>query len=229
MTGLSPEVRRLVVAARRVADLGNGSDETYELLDAVEPFAERIPYDHDVCAAPGCTNITGQGICTTCQRWTDLEATRLSRASEDTDTPPPRFVQPTPAEMSLAARIVDSHPVISAYAATEWHELYDDGKVWVAAIVREAMRQPQLVSAELHAQIGEFIVHMAKHYRRRTSRRLCGIRMNTIGRQQAMELAYATYGASLDVLGVPFGDPSLPWDRDAAHALVDDDLQHWEA
>lgn len=130
--------------------------------------------------------------------------------------------------MSLAARIVDSHPVVSAYAASEWHELYDDGKVWVAAIVREAMRQPQLVSAELHAQIGEFIVHMAKHYRRRTSRRLCGIRLNTIGRQQAMELAYATYAASLDVLSVPFGDPSLPWDRDAAHALVDEDRQHWE-
>lgn len=138
------------------------------------------------------------------------------------------FVQPTNADFARAERIVDSHPVISAYGSVEWDCLHDEGQTWVAAIIREAMRQPQPVSAELHAQICEFIVHMAKHYRRRTSRRLCGIRMNTIGRQQAMELAYATYGASLDVLGVPFGDPSLPWDRDAAHALVDEDLQHWE-
>jgi hypothetical protein len=142
--------------------------------------------------------------------------------------PRPPFIQPSRADVAIAARLVDSHPVISAFGAVEWECLDGDGQVWIAAIVREAMRQPQPVSAERHAQIAEFIVHMAKHYRRRTSRRLCGIRMNTMGRQQAMELAYATYGASLDVLGVPFGDPSLPWDRDTAHALVDEDLQHWE-
>ncbi|GEM72046.1 hypothetical protein SAQ01S_18120 [Sphingomonas aquatilis NBRC 16722] len=140
----------------------------------------------------------------------------------------PRFEQPSIEQMAMAAAIVDSHAVVSAYASAEWEELNDDGRVWLAAIVREAMRQKQPVSAELHAEISGFIVHMAKHYRRRTSRWLFGIRVNTISRQQAMELAYATYGASLDVLGVPFGHPSLPWDRDAAHALVDEDLQHWE-
>ena len=146
----------------------------------------------------------------------------------DAPAPPPPFIQPTLADVTTAARIVDSRAVISAYGSVEWDCLHDDGQIWIAAIVREAMRQPRFVSAELHAEISGFIVHMAKHYRRRTRRRLCGIRVNTMGRQQAMELAYATYGASLDVLGVPFGDPSLPWDRDTAHALVDEDLQHWE-
>lgn len=226
-SSIPDDVHRLVIAARAVTDADDGSDETRDLLEAVEAFSDRVPSEQDICAAPSCTNVTSHGVCKTCDRWAQLEGRRLSSPTSN-DSPLPPFVQPSPAVVTLAARIVDSHPVISAYAASEWTELTDDGKVWIAAIIREAIRQPRPISANLHADINGFIIDMAKHYRRRTSRRLLGFRINTIGRQQAMELAYATYDASLDVLGVPFGDPSLPWDRDAAHALVDDDLQHWE-
>jgi hypothetical protein len=53
--------------------------------------------------------------------------------------PVARFVQPTSAEMAAAAAIVDSPAVISAFAACAFDELSDDGKVWIAAIVREAV------------------------------------------------------------------------------------------
>lgn len=40
-----------------------------------------------------------------------------------------------------AEAIVESDPVIRVYASCEWDCLHDDGKVWVAAIVQEAMAQ----------------------------------------------------------------------------------------
>lgn len=48
------------------------------------------------------------------------------------------FVQPTPQQIADAASIVDCSTVISAYAACEWDCLDENGKVWIAAIVREA-------------------------------------------------------------------------------------------
>lgn len=59
-------------------------------------------------------------------------------ANEARPTPP--FVHPSAAEMLAAEQIVDSRPVISAFAACEWDELDIDGQVWAAAIVREATR-----------------------------------------------------------------------------------------
>jgi hypothetical protein len=38
-----------------------------------------------------------------------------------------------------AEAIVNSEPVISTFAACEWDDLQDDGKVWVAEIVRQAI------------------------------------------------------------------------------------------
>lgn len=147
--------------------------------------------------------------------------------------PVPHFVQPSPADMLAAARILASQQVTAAFAACEWDEIHDDGKVWIAAIVREtlvdASRQPRSIPSDLIVEVFGFVVEMAKHFRRRTSRWVLGIRFNTMSRTQAMDHAFATYDATLDMIGVPFGDPSLAWDRDTAHSFVDEELQHWEA
>lgn len=50
-------------------------------------------------------------------------------------------------DMRMAQAIVDSDAVLRVYAATEWDCLDDDGKLWLAAIVREAQRLA-LVSAQ---------------------------------------------------------------------------------
>ncbi|WHO37854.1 hypothetical protein PMI04_014935 [Sphingobium sp. AP49] len=46
----------------------------------------------------------------------------------------------TPAELRLAHAIVDSDPVLRVFAAVEWDCLGDDGKQWIAVIIREAQR-----------------------------------------------------------------------------------------
>ena len=43
-----------------------------------------------------------------------------------------------PDDYVLAEVIVNSEPVVSVYASCEWGELGDDGKTWIATIVREA-------------------------------------------------------------------------------------------
>lgn len=150
----------------------------------------------------------------------------------DGHTPLPPFVQPTSAEYRTAERIVDSHPVISAYGSCAWEELHDDGRVWLAAVVREAFaegtQQSRPIPSDMIADVFGFVVDMAKRFRRRTSRRFLGIRINTMTRTQAMEHALATYDATLDMIGVPFGHPDYQWGRDLAHSFVDEELQHWE-
>lgn len=53
----------------------------------------------------------------------------------------PGSIRATPlsAFLALAGAITDSQPVISIYAACEWDDLHDDGKQWVAGIVRETL------------------------------------------------------------------------------------------
>lgn len=68
------------------------------------------------------------------------------------------FVPPTHAEMQTAQHIVDSPPVVATYAACEWDEMHEDGQVWLAAIVREAVRNaggtsPTHVVVSMDAQI----------------------------------------------------------------------------
>ncbi|AYO78346.1 hypothetical protein EBF16_16485 [Sphingobium yanoikuyae] len=46
--------------------------------------------------------------------------------------------RPTDEDFRLAHAIVDSDPVLRIYAATEWDCLNDDGKTWLAVIIREA-------------------------------------------------------------------------------------------
>ena len=41
------------------------------------------------------------------------------------------------------------------------------------------------------------------------------------------EDARATLDVHLEDLGLPFGHPSVDWDRDLANQLADDDLEHW--
>lgn len=41
---------------------------------------------------------------------------------------------------AMAEKIVDTPPVTRKFAASEWAELTDDGKIWLTAIVREAYR-----------------------------------------------------------------------------------------
>jgi hypothetical protein len=58
----------------------------------------------------------------------------------DAGTPAPRFVAPTAQEIAIAAALVNSPPVVGAYAAAEWDELSEDGQIWLAVLVREARR-----------------------------------------------------------------------------------------
>jgi len=48
--------------------------------------------------------------------------------------------------LPLAESIVDSQPVVATYAACEWDCLDENGKVWIAAIVGEAIRRTQGVA-----------------------------------------------------------------------------------
>lgn len=68
------------------------------------------------------------------------------------------FVPPTTADMHVAQHIVDSPPVIQTYAACEWDEMHEDGQVWLAVIVREAVRNaggksPRRVVVSMDAQV----------------------------------------------------------------------------
>jgi hypothetical protein len=79
------------------------------------------------------------------------------------DLPTAEVERPRPpgsADMLRARHIVDSPQVIGQFAACEWDELGDDGKVWIAAIVREAQAAPMAGSAR--EQI-ETIIELAKH------------------------------------------------------------------
>jgi hypothetical protein len=76
----------------------------------------------------------------------------------DAPSPAPPFIHPNAAEMFAAEQIVDSRPVISAFAACEWDELDVDGQIWAAAIVREATRlaggkAPRTVHVDMEAPI----------------------------------------------------------------------------
>jgi hypothetical protein len=55
------------------------------------------------------------------------------------DRPVPSYALPS--SLAIAQQVVDSDNVISVYAACEWDELHDDGKLWVSAIVEEARRR----------------------------------------------------------------------------------------
>lgn len=56
---------------------------------------------------------------------------------------------PSQKQLSEAEAIVDSHEVLSAFAACEWDCLNDDGKVWIAAIVKVAQDRARGVSADI--------------------------------------------------------------------------------
>ncbi len=43
--------------------------------------------------------------------------------------------------LGLAEAVVNSAPVLAVFAACEWDELHEDGRQWVAAIIREAFAQ----------------------------------------------------------------------------------------
>ncbi|BCA57696.1 hypothetical protein [Sphingomonas sp. HMP6] len=47
--------------------------------------------------------------------------------------------QPISAFFSTAEAVADSEPVIAIYAAPEWYELGEDGKAWIAGIIRETL------------------------------------------------------------------------------------------
>lgn len=48
-----------------------------------------------------------------------------------------------------AETIVDSHEVLSVFAACEWDCLGDDGKVWIAAIVKLAQDRARGLTADI--------------------------------------------------------------------------------
>lgn len=72
-----------------------------------------------------------------------------------------------------------------------------------------------------------FIGWMADRYQERTARRVLGFRLNRLSRDEAVDLARATFDAM--PFDEHFGDPRMSWDQDGAAELVDEDMRHWEA
>jgi hypothetical protein len=59
---------------------------------------------------------------------------------------------------ALAEAIVNTEPVTTTYAACEWDELHEDGKVWITAIVTEAVKHGRsLEQADTIAQLRQSI------------------------------------------------------------------------
>jgi len=84
------------------------------------------------------------------------------------------------------------------------------------------------LTADTIVHVNAFLTHMADRFRERTSRRFLGLRVNRMQPMEAMTYALVAFDASLDMLGVAFGDPDYGWNRDHAHQLVDEELRHWE-
>lgn len=152
---------------------------------------------------------------------------RIANAASFVTVTLPLFIQPSAADMRVAGCVARDWSVRSWKGSRDWDDMDDNSRIWIAAIVREACRS-QMIPGEMIAEINAFIILMAKRFRRRTARRFLGIRINTMSRTQAMGCALATYDATLDLMGVPFGHPDYTWDRAAAHEFVDTELQHWE-
>jgi hypothetical protein len=57
---------------------------------------------------------------------------RASRADTIRAMPVEHFIRE-------AEAVVESDPVVSSYASCEWDCLHEDGQLWIAAIVREAL------------------------------------------------------------------------------------------
>ena len=53
--------------------------------------------------------------------------------------------------LGIAEAVTNDDQVISIFAACEWDELHDDGKLWVAGIVRETFARAIASSARLDA------------------------------------------------------------------------------
>ena len=65
----------------------------------------------------------------------------------------PHTAHATGADMILAQQIVDSPEALGVYAACEWDELGDDGKEWIAVIVRIAQAQAtRALEAEVYSR-----------------------------------------------------------------------------
>lgn len=77
--------------------------------------------------------------------------------------------------LGLAEKIANSPEVLSIFAAPEWGELSEDGKLWVAGIVRAALASPAVVPESVRRerarQIVDGIIYdrmaVAQHYRHR--------------------------------------------------------------
>lgn len=69
----------------------------------------------------------------------------LSLSVVETSTPAERAAElrarPVEQFLGLAELVVDSDSVLRIYAACEFGELSEDGRLWIAGIVRETMAQ----------------------------------------------------------------------------------------
>lgn len=54
---------------------------------------------------------------------------------------------PTPAEIRFAEAMVNSDAGLRTYASCEWDDLGDDGKAWIAIIIREALKTASYADA----------------------------------------------------------------------------------
>lgn len=54
---------------------------------------------------------------------------------------------PSPAELRFAEAMVNSEAALRTFATCEWDELGDDGKVWIAIVIREAMKTASYADA----------------------------------------------------------------------------------
>ncbi len=58
------------------------------------------------------------------------------------------------AKFRTAIKIVNSDPVLAVFAAPEWDELHEDGKVWIAEIVQQARKE---LEARHDARVSELL------------------------------------------------------------------------
>lgn len=104
------------------------------------------------------------------------------------------------------------------------HNALDDARSQAEHLGR--INRALALTSDLIVGANILLGQMADRFRERTARRVLGLRIHRMGRQQAMQYALATFDAmSIDE---PFGHPDIAWNQDMANALVDEELRHWE-
>lgn len=117
-------------------------------------------------------------------------------------------------------------PQVAIKRSGTHHNALDDARSQAEHLGR--INRALALTGDTIVEVNAFLTHMAERFRERTTIRVLCFRIHSLSREHAMHLALGTFDAAIDTIRVPFGHPSMTWDRDTAHAFVDEELQHWE-